>query len=298
VARDPAGYYLESVIGLMEALTEQRRENVRVCRRIAAELLPIVLIVAALGVLAGCTGAGTGTRGTTRSRAGTFDGPPRAIGGGSARAFVTLDGCGNPMVIGVRLSEAALSGLPAERPKDADGYEYVLTLPAEAANTGYDHVGIDWNPMGHIPAGVYSVPHFDFHFYLISREAREKITAVGEDLATAHKAPATEYLPAGYILPPGTEVARMGAHAIDPGAPEFNKQPFTKTFIYGFYDGRMIFVEPMVAKSYLDTKPNVTEAVKAPKAYSHRAYYPSRYSVRYDQDGGEYQVSLEGLVSR
>lgn len=262
-------------------------------RRFAAGLLPIVAMAVAL---AGCAGAGSGV--PTRPVAGTFDGPPVEIGGGRARAFVTLDGCGNPTAVGVRFSEAALVGLPAEHPKDADGYEYVLALPVEAGIAGFDHVGLDWNPMGHIPPGVYSVPHFDFHFYLISRRQREKITLAGEDLATAHKAPAPEFLPPGYVLPPGTEVAGMGAHAIDPGAPEFNGQPFTKTFIYGFYDGELVFVEPMVAKTYLDAKPDVTEAVKVPMAYARRARYPTQYSVRYDQSRGEYVVSLEALVSR
>ena len=32
-------------------------------------------------------------------------------------------------------------------------------------------------------------------------------------------------------------------------------EPFTKTFIYGSYDGTFIFGEPMVAKAYLETKP-------------------------------------------
>ena len=31
----------------------------------------------------------------------------------------------------------------------------------------------------------------------------------------------------------------MGAHAIDPTGDEFTKKSFTKTFIYGFYDGEM-----------------------------------------------------------
>jgi len=52
-------------------------------------------------------------------------------------------------------------------------------------------------------------------------EQREKITAKGEDLERAHRAPAPEFMPEGYILPDGTEVPRMGAHAIDSTAPEF-----------------------------------------------------------------------------
>jgi hypothetical protein len=157
---------------------------------------------------------------------------------------------------------------------------------------------VDWNPQGHIPPGIYDKPHFDFHFYLISDIDRNRITAVGEDLERAHKAPPEGSMPAGYILPPGTEVPRMGAHAIDPGADEFKEKPFTKTFIYGFYDGQLIFMEPMVARTYLETRPSVIEPVKVPETYSRHGYYPTRYGVKYDAAQSEYEISLEGLVYR
>lgn len=261
-------------------------------RKLTVGSLPIVLAAAALG-LAGCAGGGK-----PAPRAGTYEGASLAMGGGSAWTFVTLDDSGKPTAIGVRFSEAALGGLPTEHPKGADGYEYPLRLPSEAAAAGYDHVGVDWNPMGHIPPGVYDVPHFDFHFYLIDRKQRGRITLVGDDLARAHKAPAPQFMPTGYALPPGTEVAGMGAHAIRPAGPEFNKQPFARAFIYGFYDGRMIFLEPMVAKAFLDARPDFSESISVPDAYAQHAYYPTSYRVRYDAGGREYVIALEGLQYR
>jgi hypothetical protein len=228
--------------------------------------------------------------------AGTYDGPSRNLGNGSAYAFETIDGNGKPIAIGVRMSEAALTGLQSEPPKDGDGWETIIPLPKEAATSGYDLIGIDWNPKGHIPIGVYDKPHFDFHFYMISQAKKDSITAKGEDLARADKAPAPEYMPEGYILPKGTEVPRMGAHAIDLSAPEFNKQPFTKTFIYGFYDGQMAFLEPMVTKVFLETKPNTKDRIKLPKAYAKNGYYPTAYSVRYDATQREYEISLDNLI--
>jgi hypothetical protein len=229
---------------------------------------------------------------------GTYNGPARDMGKGRAHTFITLDANKKPTTIGIRLTEAALTGLPTEPPSDADGWEYVLPLPKEASISGYTHIVIDWDPKGHIPPGVYDKPHFDFHFYLISPEQREKITAKGEDLAKAHKQPAPEFMPEGYILPEGTEIARMGSHAIDPSSPEFNKLPFTKTFIYGFYDGSMAFLEPMVTIAFLETKPNVTDYIKLPKAYSQHGYYPTQYSVKYNQGQREYLISMEGLMYR
>ena len=90
----------------------------------------------------------------------------------------------------------------------------------------------------------------------------------------------------------------QGAHWIDPAAPEFNGQRFTKTFIYGFYDGKMIFMEPMVTKAYLETKTSATADIKLPAMYPRSAYYPARYVVKYDATAKEYTVSLEGMVPR
>ena len=249
-----------------------------------------ILSTVMLALLAGCMMPGEGPK------AGTYEGPPTTIGQGKAHSFVTLDAGGNATRIGLRFSEAALTGLPAEHPENGREWEYVIPLPAEAASAGYDHIGVNWNPHGHIPKGVYDKPHFDFHFYMITPDERHKITAVGDDLARAHKAPPADFMPAGYVLPPGTEVADMGAHAIDPKADEFTPKGFTKTFIYGFYDGRMIFVEPMMTKAYLETKPNDLIAVALPQKYSRPGDYPTHYGVKYDEARREYDISLEDLV--
>jgi hypothetical protein len=269
----------------------KRRMEMCKCKIIAKDLSGLVLSMLVITSFLGCADFRN-----LGSKAGTYDGPSRDMGEGRAHAFIKLGADGKPTSIGIRISESALAGLPAEPPRDADGWEYVLSLPKEAANSGYNHAVIDWNPKGHIPPGVYDKPHFDFHFYLISSEQREKITAKGEDLARAHRGPAPELMPEGYILPEGTEVPRMGAHAIDPTAPEFNKLPFTKTFIYGFYDGQMIFLEPMMTKAFLETKPNAMDRIKLPKTYSKHAYYPTSYGVNYNATEREYEISLESLI--
>ena len=42
----------------------------------------------------------------------------------------------------------------------------------------------------------------------------------------------------------------MGWHWIDPLSPEFTGQPFSKTYIYGYYGGELSFVEPMITLAY------------------------------------------------
>lgn len=235
---------------------------------------------------------------TAPPKGNTFTGEVRLVGNGAAWTWVESDAKGTPVRIGITFTETALSGLPEELPAGAHDREYPLPLPEQASAPPFTHITMNWNPHGHIPPGVYDVPHFDFHFYIIDAERREKITCRGADQAKCFKKPDARYLPTDYILPPGTEFPRMGVHWIDPSSPEFNKQPFTRTFIYGSYDGQIAFLEPMAARSYLETKPNITETIKAPPEYQKPGHYPAAYSLRYDPARKEYTITLEDLIWR
>lgn len=90
----------------------------------------------------------------------------------------------------------------------------------------------------------------------------------------------------------------MGAHAIDPSSDEFNQKPFTCAFIYGYYDGNMIFMEPMVSRAYLLSRPRMFMQVKQPQVYARTVYFPTRFGVYYDADSQNYDITLEGLVAR
>jgi hypothetical protein len=164
----------------------------------------------------------------------------------------------------------------------------------------FDHISLDWNPVGHEPPGIYDLPHFDFHFYMISHTERESITPTDTQFVTKGTTlPAAEYIPQGYILPPGsTPVPEMGSHLLDPTSPELNGQVFTKTFIYGMYDARIIFVEPMITRAYILSKPNATEALKLPAKYQKSGYYPTSYSVKYDEQAKQYRIGLGGMTLR
>ena len=103
-------------------------------------------------------------------------------------------------------------------------------------------------------------------------------------------------MPDGYIVPEDIEGPRMGAQAIDPSSPAFNKQPFMKNFICGFYEGKLIFIEPMMTKDFLETRPNSTDRIKISRSYAKNGYYPSAYSLRYDVVQQAFEVSLENPV--
>lgn len=220
------------------------------------------------------------------------------LGKGSARSWVKLDKDGKPTAIGVTFSEAALAGLPQTLPAGQEGTEYLLALPPEARATPFTHIGIDWNPRGHAPGQIYDTAHFDFHFYMISPEARNLITAKGADREKARRQPPLEYVPEGYMYAPDSEIPRMGGHWVNPQSNEFRGQPFTRSFLYGNYDGQIIFMEPMITKTFLDSKTSVTEFIKLPRRFATPGYYPTKYSVLYDAASKQYTVALEGMALR
>jgi hypothetical protein len=98
---------------------------------------------------------------------------------------------------------------------------------------------------------------------------------------------------------PDSEIPRMGAHWVNPQSKELQGHTFTSTFLYGSYDGRLVFAEPMIARAFLETKTDITEVIKLPARYARpNTYYPTKYSVRYDPIKKEYTVALEGMTLR
>lgn len=221
------------------------------------------------------------------------------FGNGTARSWVQLNGDGKPTTVGVTLTEAALEGLPAQAtPGMVWMIEYLMALPSEVPLLPFNHIGVNWNPNGHMPHGIYNVPHFDFHFYTLSPEERSKITARGDDLEKCRKVPVAGRIPEGYIFAPDSEEPGMGGHWADPVSHEFHGEAFTSTFIYGTHDGEVIFYEPMITMAYLQTRPDVSVPLKVPQAYAREGYYPTSYSIRYDAKRKEYTVALDGLTLR
>ena len=257
---------------------------------------PFSLLSLALStaLLFGCDGSGTDA-----PTARTYYGTASTIGNGTARTFVRLDAAGAPDAVGVVLSEDALTGLPA----DPGGAHTMLNLafPAEADGLPYAFLSLGWNPNGHEPEGLFTVPHFDFHFYAASEaEVMSWMPGVpGFENGARH--PEARYVPQGYIADPsGAVVPMMGLHWLDAADPTYapGGPGFTEVFLFGSYDGEMVFAEPMITKAFLESRPNHSETLAQPAAYAVDGHYPTRYTVRWDGANRQYVVALEGLVHR
>lgn len=255
----------------------------------------------------------------------TYYGEPEVMGNGTARTYVRLDSNGAPIAIGVIFPKSLLEGLPAKRNNTSRCYdlngngkiddhdecegdkEIRLSMPtklAEGTNLVVQWVGMNWNAEGHDPPGVWNLPHFDFHFYSVGREAIDQIRTGPcpifidcEDLKRA-----TLPVPAKYVHPDhisvNAAVSMMGNHLIDSKTPELGKPPqkFTHTWIFGAYDGHITFYEPMITREFLLNQPSRCAPIKQPQAWETTGYHPTKYCIRYRPGAGEYTVSLEGLV--
>lgn len=246
--------------------------------------------LAAGSALASCSSDSShGNQGPT-----TEYGTPVTIGAGTVRSYLVRQG-GTPIALGVVLSDGALDSLP-QTPM-MGGYEYLVPLPA-GNTTQYQVIGLNWNPTGHPPPMVYTVPHFDFHFYMISLAERNAIDPADPTFATkAANLPAADFRATGYVADaPANAIAHMGLHWTDSSAPEFHGQAFTRTFINGSWDGRFIFFEPMVTRAYLLTHPDDSIPVQRASQRSISGYYPAAYLVRWDGANAEWQIGLAALA--
>lgn len=220
-----------------------------------------------------------------------FHGETQAVGDGYAYSWVRIDNENHPASIGVTFSESMLANLP-----DANT-EYMLRLPEIVPHAPFDHIAIDWLPKGHYPEMFYGLAHFDFHFYLVPPQALGAITGFGADEARLNKLPPAQYIPQGYV-PAKPAVAFMGLHWIRPDFPEFNGQRFTESLLYGSYNGRLTFIEPMVTRDFLLSHTAVDRSVYQPKAAQVSGYYPTRYTISFDEVRRLYTVALEDLRYR
>ncbi|WP_088889617.1 DUF5602 domain-containing protein [Leptolyngbya ohadii] len=219
-------------------------------------------------------------------------GASQPIGQGTASSYVSLNDRGQVSEVGVILSESVLKDLPSQMT------EVDLALPPQAlSSTPFTHIGLNWNPQGHLPPPIYGIPHFDLHFYTISQATRRQITATDEDAAKAYQIPEASLVPANYVMAPDSAEPGQGSHWVNPNAPEFQGAPhgFDHTFIYGFYDGRMSFLEPMISKTMLEQHQSFDEAIARPARYSPSGVYPNRYSLSYDAQAHEYRITLSDL---
>ncbi len=230
------------------------------------------------------------------SKQGTFTSEKATLHGGKVWSAAEIDKDGKPVQLSIVVDDAAMNSVPVGQPSDHTGHENNLIIPVASQGqqaTPFKFIMVNWNSSGHEPDNIYTLPHFDFHFYMTnSNEVMNYIDTNKMD----HNLPTAEYLPANYIAP-GPGLPTMGKHWIDFTSPELSGQaPFTQTFIYGSYDGKIVFYEPMITLEFLKNNSNYERQIPQPAKYKTAGYYPTKMKL-VKKNGATY-ITLDGFIYR
>ena len=253
---------------------------------------------------------------------------------GGVWTYATTDDGGNLSSLGVHIDGETLAGF------GDDEVAAHLHFPEETADGDdvdlhqFTFTGFHYNPAGHPPPEIYTVPHIDFHFYMMAEDDVQNISGgpLGEAplpfIGLADYDLPEAQLPEGYMFEEHRFIVKeMGEHLLDATAPEFQDEAFTHTYVYGVYDpsidpgnpdrietlqlqgecvdlpvygsdgeGKIHFVEPMVTTDFLrnDLAEEVAVDVATPEVFAEEDEYPTEYVMKPDGDGGVY-VSIDGF---
>ena len=203
-------------------------------------------------------------------------------------AWIKSDLAKRPVSIGLRIPGKIIDSPPAQP---------ISVMIPRWPHVPFKHVYFSWEPQGHDPTGIYNVPHFDIHFYLLSNGARKAITCAGTDQANCMKPIPAGAVPTNYAPTP-EGVPKMGWHWVDLLSPEFHSQPFTATMIYGYYNGQLAFIEPMITQAFFQSRQPFSAPIRQPLIFPKPGYYPTRYKISYTAVTDLYEVDLTNLVYR
>lgn len=195
------------------------------------------------------------------------------------------------------------------------------------AATNIDHISLDFNPCGHPPVDLFTIPHYDMHVYRVSPEFRTCMTCDIEpmDIVCAYPKddsedvpqstlsgfrffnPATmtngklSNMPDGFKLGLSSGVPYMGGHAwnfeTEPASPQDWKDPI---WIMGPYDGGMGDYEPMFPLSFVTGDQDNFYEESLSYVGQTIEELPTYYSVEYKPRNGYTSVTFKGksLISK
>ena len=223
-------------------------------------------------------------------------GPQVDVHRGKSWSWIHVDNQNKPLELGIAINEAALNTVPvgAEDGNNHHSHEnnFFVSLPEKAKEvTPFKTIMLNWNPSGHEPEHIYTLPHFDIHFFMAGEQEIMGMTDMNKILSE----PAADYVPAAHMA--GAPVPMMGLHWLDVTAPEL--QPggtFTQTFIYGSYNSKVVFYEPMITLDFLKKTVQFERAIPQPARFQQAGYYPTKMKVI--KRNGATNIILSDFVQR
>lgn len=267
----------------------------------------LTTVVGAVGAggLAGCLSGGS-TSSSVPFEGDTEWGETMQVGAGEVTTFVSTASSEDDTFVGAEFTPGILDGVGAEHVK------FLVDFPG-SGDIPFSWLGLDWEPGGHYPGDTYAIPHYDWHFYFAPKELVADIPSVAlppgeaEQLYTYpipdDQVP-TDYFRTNYVF------GYMGEHFYDETAPEYDGGTFGNTFVYGHWDGELIFQEPMITVPYFEQLRSTDEpelaqlegvdredhrALAMPDRFPTAGEYPTEYTVRYHEGRDAFTVTLHAF---
>lgn len=208
----------------------------------------------------------------------------------------------------------APDGLPYLAPREFP-YKFSNKIYKE---TGFASLSLDWQACGHPPFGVFTIGHYDMHFYTDPIEVREKRTCdlVPQGPVCIPDAQDTTsgraFFNVATILPTSSILANMpekftcdletalpvsGIHCWD-----FSKNPAPSSWadpvlVMGSYDATVAFFEPMVPLSFVTGHTDHYYSEQVDYQGQTIKTLPSEYSINYEANTGRATITLKGARS-
>ncbi len=233
--------------------------------------------------------------------AATYYGAPMTVGSGSARVYV-IENTSGTVEVGIEADSTAFVNLASDSHLHLDlpTSDSFDVSPIDHIDLGFalnGHPGGPWSDAADVPENSYwAVPHFDVHFMTISDKEADKIIIPNptDSSDLAYVVPAASDLAAGYALGLNSGISGEGSHWAAGGEFSDFPAPFDYNFLYGFYDGKMTFEEPMVAQTFLaDLKNGLTsDVLQAFSVSSTNPAFGDQYFIRYDAGSDVFRMGV------
>ncbi|MGK7942057.1 MAG: hypothetical protein AB4062_18260 [Crocosphaera sp.] len=224
-------------------------------------------------------------------------GEPQALGEGTVRSFIAFNEQNIPSEMGMVFTEEALINLPSVEER----YAFFLPLPEEANFAPFQEMEILWFPRGHDP-GIYDAPHFHLSLFTLSQQELFTILPGTENWEKVFELPTPDLIPSDFVPASAVGLVQViptvGYFWADPTAPEFQGLGLTNGFLYTSYNKEIILYDWLFSLNMLTEKNNLTNSLKLPLAYSRQGYYPTTYTITFDEQSQEHSVSFSGLTFR
>lgn len=234
--------------------------------------------------------------GEESERIATFIGPKVAVGNGYVFSWMRVIDNNTPWEIGIDITSAVLEDLP----KDSGLIEpAIIPLPEIAEKlTPFNHISITWNPENFSDIPDFKQAHFNFYFYTIPINDRMSIPPWSEETNPPFSTyPPKNYLPKDYspLINGIGSYSEIGRHWLSSDSKSY--LPLADAFSFGTYEGKLIFLNPIVTFPVLKSGEEIKKPISQPLYYPGGKPFPREYKISINTNDN-HTVALRNFLYR